>query len=77
MRCWERRILEAATICIARVIFRVFSTLRIFTLISLVLGIVPILSMAAAGYDWRTLPASFKAAATARCSWRYSDRSPT
>jgi hypothetical protein len=50
MRCWERRILEAATICIARVIFRVFSTLRIFTLISLVLGIVPILSMAAAGY---------------------------
>src|ERR1700752_4358242 len=39
MRSWARRILEAATISIALVIFRVFCTLRIFSLISLVPGI--------------------------------------
>jgi hypothetical protein len=39
MRSCARRILEAATISIALVIFRVFCTLRIFILISLVPGI--------------------------------------
>src|SRR5262245_63636716 len=38
MRSLARRILEAATISIALVIFRVFCTLRIFSLISLVPG---------------------------------------
>jgi hypothetical protein len=39
MRSCALRILEAATISIALVIFRVFCTLRIFILISLVPGI--------------------------------------
>src|SRR5688572_16081774 len=42
MRSWARRILEAATISIALVIFRVFCTLRIFNRISLVPGMCPV-----------------------------------
>jgi hypothetical protein len=53
MRSCAFRILEAATISIALVIFRVFCTLRIFILISLVPAIALFVAPAQAGVQCR------------------------